>query len=81
MKTKYSQYMRFFHCPSCEASNEKSSLRDPTGPCPECGADSLEFISARWRIEVPETGIFGDVFRVLGFIDWPECKWTVEPKE
>lgn len=53
-ETVISPWLRFYRCPECGAADEKAGLRDPTGPCPKCGADNLQFVIGRWHTDWAE---------------------------
>lgn len=78
MKTKYSPFLRFYKCPNCDSVGERASLRDATGPCPDCGNDNLSFMIARWKIETVELSLLGDLLCMLGIIEIPRDVYTIQ---
>lgn len=68
----YSPWLNFYLCESCGQSDEKAALREPPGPCPDCGSQSLTFLVGRWRIEREQTTFWQDMAISFGLMEFPE---------
>ena len=68
----YSPWLNFYVCDSCGQSDEKSALREQSGPCPDCGSQSLSFLVGRWRIERERTSFWQDMAISFGLMEFPE---------
>jgi ssDNA-binding Zn-finger/Zn-ribbon topoisomerase 1 len=71
-KITHSRWMTFYRCECCGETDEKTALREVSGPCPDCGSSELRFLTGRWRVEREELSFLQDLAVLFGLRDFPE---------